>query len=71
MNALESTFAKLEARMIRATGAAPERPAPTPVPETKGDLTTRAAKANHHAETDARNAKIAALRTARLVGKKG
>ncbi|PSK87606.1 hypothetical protein CLV79_10288 [Limimaricola soesokkakensis] len=71
MNALESTFAKLEARMIRATGAAPERPTPTPVPETKGDVTTRAAKAILDAETEARNAKIAALRTARLEGKKG
>ncbi|MCP1167206.1 hypothetical protein [Limimaricola litoreus] len=66
MNALESTFANLEARMTQANGAAPARPAPAPVAETKGDVTTRAARAILDAETEARNAKIAALRAARL-----
>lgn len=66
MNALESTFAKLEDRMSRAAGLMPERPAAAPVPETKGDVTTRAARAILDAENEARNAKIAALRAARL-----
>ncbi|GAD56685.1 MAG: hypothetical protein ACJASC_002663 [Limimaricola cinnabarinus] len=66
MNALESTFADLEARMTKAAGSAPGRPAPAPVAETKGDVTTRAARAILDAETENRNAKIAALRAARL-----
>ncbi len=66
MNALESTFANLEARMTPAAGAAPSRPAPAPVAETKGDVTTRAARAILDAENESRNAKIAALRAARL-----
>ena len=66
MNALESTFANLEARMSKASSSAPARPAPAPVAETKGDVTTRAARAILDAETETRNAKIAALRAARL-----
>lgn len=66
MNALESTFANLEARMSRAAGAAPLRPAPAVAAETKGDVTTRAARAILDAENEARNSKTAALRAARL-----
>lgn len=69
MNALEATFAKLETRMSHAADPAAGRPAPAAVPETKGDITTRAAKAILDAEVEARNAKIAALKAARL--KKG
>ena len=66
MNALESTFANLEARMNRAAGTAAPRPAPATAPETKGDITTRAAREILDAETASRNAKTAALRAARL-----
>ncbi len=66
MNALEATFANLEKRGLSRVTADKDRPAPATVPESKVDATTRAAKTIIDAETEARDTRTAALRSARL-----
>ncbi|WP_090112880.1 hypothetical protein [Limimaricola pyoseonensis] len=65
MNALEATLANLEKRGLSRRLSHPDLPA-APRPESKGDLTTRAARAIIDAEAELRRAKTAALRAARL-----
>ncbi len=67
MNSLEETFANLERRgMSRPAADMEDRPAAAAAAPTKGETTTRAAKAIIDAETEARHARTAALREARL-----